>query len=260
MSAAAGGPPVNVEIRAASDIGLRRTQNEDHFGTWAPHDAAERVRRGVLLAVADGMGGARAGEVASHIAIDAALRTWRECDGADPIADLARALDHANQAVHAESVAHPELRGMGTTLTLLACIGDRASYAHVGDSRIYLVRDGAIRQLTDDHSLVAQLVRDQQLTEEQARVDPRRNVVTRSVGVGPHVEIDAGRMDEALRVNDTLLLSTDGLHGLAEDPEIAKLAGDADLAKACDGLIALARERGGHDNITVVLARVRGGA
>jgi PPM family protein phosphatase len=247
-----------VEVQAATDIGLRRTQNEDHFAIWSPEDAAERERRGVLLVVADGMGGANAGEVASHLAVETALRTWREASGnGDVVRELSRVLEVANRAVHGESRAHPDLRGMGTTLTLLLLRGDEAWFAHVGDSRAYLVRKGAIRQLTDDHSLVAQLVRDQQLTAEQARLDPRRNVVTRSVGVGADVEIDAGAVEDALRPGDTLVLSTDGLHGLVEDREIAALASGGDLSRAADALIALARERGGHDNITVVLARVK---
>jgi serine/threonine protein phosphatase PrpC len=245
---------MKMEVQAATDIGLRRTQNEDHFMSWSPADPAERQRRGVLLVVADGMGGARAGEVASHVAVDAAVRSWREAKGEQVVEELAGALEAANRAVHAESLTHPELSGMGTTLTLVVCQGGRVAYAHVGDSRAYLVRDGSIRQLTEDHSLVAQLVRDNQLTPEQARVDPRRNVVTRSVGVGTQVEIDAASVADPLRRGDTLVLSTDGLHGLVTDDEIAALAG-GEMSQACDHLIELARERGGHDNITVVLAR-----
>jgi protein phosphatase len=246
---------MNVQIEAATDIGLRRSQNEDHFATWTSPDPVERERRGVLLAVADGMGGANAGEVASHLAVATAIVAWRESPGVQLPEELASALEAANHAVHTESLAHPDQNGMGTTLTLLAFRGDRACFAHVGDSRAYLVRKGLIHQLTDDHSLVAQLVRDQQLTPQQARVDPRRNVVTRSVGVSAHVEVDAACLEEPLRPGDTLVLSTDGLHGLVEDQEIAAVAANGDLRLACKQLIELARDRGGPDNITVVLAR-----
>ena len=124
--------------------------------------------------------------------------------------------------------------------------------AHVGDSRAYLIENGHLRQLSQDHSLVAQLVRDGQLTPEQARSDPRRNVVTRSIGVSAHVEIDAQRFEALMRDGGTLLMCSDGLHGLIPDPELGALASEADLAHACRQAIALANSRGGPDNITVV--------
>jgi protein phosphatase len=128
----------------------------------------------------------------------------------------------------------------------------------VGDSRAYLVRDGHIRQLTTDHSLVAQLVSQQLLTPEQARVDPRRNVLTRSIGVGEFVEVEGGALDGGLEPGDTVLVCSDGLHGLVRDEELARVAAMPDLSAACDTMIALAEERGGHDNITAVLARFEG--
>lgn len=242
-------------VHGVTDIGLRRTQNEDHFAYWPP-EAAARERDGLLIAVADGMGGALAGEVASQLAVDAALGVWRSANGEPPTAVLRRAVEAANLAVHEESLARPDRHGMGTTLTLVVCRGDRAWVAHVGDSRAYLVRHGAIRQLTEDHSLVAQLVREQQMTPEQARVDHRRNVVTRSVGVGEHVDIDVLEVPEPLEHGDTLVVTTDGLHGLVEDDEIAGAVARGELGPACDALVDLARERGGYDNITVVMARL----
>src|SRR5262249_45795447 len=156
-----------------------------------------------------------------------------------------------------ESQAHPDLTGMGTTCTAVVVQDRHALVAHVGDSRAYLVRDGRIRQLTRDHSLVAQLVMRHELTPEQARLDPRRNVVTRSVGVGPEVEVDAERLEVPLVRGDTFLLCSDGLHGLVGDDELAEVASGANLDEACTELIAMANDRGGPDNITVILARVQ---
>jgi len=245
---------MSVVVRAATDQGLKRAHNEDHLGTWIPDDARQNGR-GILLVVADGMGGSLAGEVASQLAVDCVLREYQ--DGEDSILeDLRRAVESANQIVHDQSVAYPDLRGMGTTCTAVVLRGPEAYLAHVGDSRAYLVRKGSIRQLTQDHSLVAQLVQHRQLTAEQAKSDPRSNVVTRSVGVGAAVEVDAERVKDPLVMGDTVLLCTDGLHGLVRDEEIAAAASQSDLEKACHELIDLAKERGGHDNITVVIARL----
>ena len=245
-----------VEVKAATDLGLKRAQNEDSHGEWNP-SPEERAKRGTLLVVADGMGGSRAGEVASRLAVDTVMRFYREAPGDDLLEDLHHAVEAANRVIHRESAAHPEHAGMGTTCTAVVLRDTDAFVAHVGDSRAYLIQDGAIRQLTRDHSLVAQLVREGQLTPEQAKVDPRRNVVTRSVGVGPRVEIDAEHEPGVLRPGDTILICSDGLHGVVADDELQVAASRADLAEGCREAIELANRRGGPDNITVVLARVR---
>lgn len=249
-------PPLTAHIAGATDVGRRRSQNEDRWGTWAPDDPAERERRGVLLVVCDGMGGARAGEVASDLAVDTLTRAWRAAPGADPEAELVDALQQANAAVYEESTRKTELGGMGTTCTALVLRGADLFFAHVGDSRGYLVRGGSLRPLTLDHSLVAQLVREGHMSAAQARVDPRRNVVTRSVGVGPHVEIDGGHLAGALQPGDTLLVCSDGLHGIVEEQELARIVSAPDLQSACHEAIALANSRGGPDNITLALARI----
>jgi len=246
---------MTVEIRAATDLGMKRSQNEDSHGCWVPEDAAERERRGVLVVVADGMGGSRAGEVASRLAVQTVIQVYRDGKSGNPLDDLYHAVEAANHVVHTESVSHSDMNGMGTTCTALVVRGGDAFLAHVGDSRAYLVQGGRLRQLTQDHSLVAQLVREGQLTPEQARSDPRRNVVTRSVGVSAHVEIDAQRFDSVLGEGDTLLLCSDGLHGLVADPELSDLAREPSLEDGCKRAIAMANSRGGPDNITVVLAR-----
>jgi serine/threonine protein phosphatase PrpC len=246
---------MKLSVTTATDPGLKRSQNEDTVGCWLPETEAQLEQRGTLLVVADGMGGARAGEVASRLAVETVIRSYRTAAGA-PLEDLLEAVRSANHVVHADSRTHPERGGMGTTCTAMVVRESEAYLAHVGDSRAYLIRNGGIEQLTRDHSLVAQLVRDQQITAEQARTDPRRNVVTRSVGIGAEVEIDAERVATPLREQDTLLLCTDGLHGVVTDEELCRLASDARPERACDALIALARERGAPDNVSVILARL----
>ncbi|HTM57152.1 MAG TPA: Stp1/IreP family PP2C-type Ser/Thr phosphatase [Candidatus Udaeobacter sp.] len=245
-----------LRVAAATDVGLRREHNEDAYVVWSPAEPADRDRYGQLLVVADGMGGSAAGEVASRTAIETVARRVRSHEDALDQA-LPRALEAAHQAIHDMSREQPELAGMGTTCTAVLVRGNQVWFAHVGDSRAYLVRGGRIEQLTADHSLVAQLVQQRLMTAEQARVDPRRNVLTRSIGVGDHIDVDSGALEGGLRKGDTLLLCSDGLHGLVDDQELAGIAaGDPDAA--CAALIELARERGGHDNITVVLARFDG--
>ena len=246
---------MRVHVEAATDIGLKRSRNEDQFGIWEPEDPGQRQPRGLLLAIADGMGGARGGEVASRLAIETVLRSYREAPGVSVAEDLRAAFQAANRRVHRESLTNPDLGGMGTTCTAVVLRQGEIHLAHVGDSRAYLARAGRIRQLTQDHSLVGQLVRDHHLTAAEARTDPRRNVVIRSVGIGPDVEVDVERVGERLQPGDTVILSTDGLHGLLDDEEIGTAASGADLGAACHRLIELARERGGPDNITVILAR-----
>ena len=236
-----------------ADIGLKRSQNQDRHAWWAsdPRDPNPIA----VLVIADGMGGARAGEVASELAVESVIAGGRSLGPAPTEEALRRVVEEANARVHRESLADPARRGMGTTCTALVVRPGAALFAHVGDSRAYVVHDGKIRQLTRDHSLVAQLVEFHHLTPEEAKVDPRRNVVTRSLGVGPVVEVDTGT--EPLASGDTLLVSSDGLHGLVESDELYAHASRSDLEQAGAALIDLAKARGGHDNITLILARFR---
>ena len=247
---------MTVLVRAVTDLGLKRQNNEDSYGCWLPDDPDELARRGLLLAVADGMGGSKGGEVASRITIETLLHDYRSASGTDVADNLRAAVTAANQVVYREGLAHPDLTGMGTTCTAAVLRGRELTLAHVGDSRAYLVRGGRARQLTHDHSLVGQMVRNRQITAEQARTDPRRNVVTRSVGIDADLEVDAGRLDEPLGHGDVVVLCTDGLHGVVRDDELGGTVSGHDLPGACDRLVALARERGAPDNLTIILARV----
>lgn len=247
--------PGDIRICAISDPGLKRSSNEDNMAWWWPDTAAAQAERGLFLIVCDGMGGALAGERASQLAVETIMRSWREAPGIDAAAELEAAFEEANAIVHSESKSDASRTGMGTTGTAVVLRGGDILVAHVGDSRAYLLTRGGLRQLTSDHSLVAHLVERGQLTPEEARSDPRRNVVTRSIGVTPVVEVDVVAFAAAFEPGDTLLLSSDGLHGVVEDEVIAALLAGDDLDAAGRKLIEDANRLGGPDNITVILAR-----
>lgn len=244
---------------AVTDVGRRRSGNEDRFAVWsAPEGSNASIDH--LLVVCDGMGGSNAGEVASAMVAEIVVRELTSGPLEDVPTAIARAIELANAEVWAQSRSNPDHSGMGTTCTLLALRNGVALVGHVGDSRAYLVRDHKAHLVTRDHSLVSELVERGQLTAEQARTDPRRNVVTRSVGVAPDVDVDVISAGDALRQGDLIVLCSDGLHGVVSDTEIAAIAGAGRPDQACAGLVALANERGGPDNITVAIARVeRGG-
>ncbi|MFN8587413.1 MAG: Stp1/IreP family PP2C-type Ser/Thr phosphatase [Candidatus Eisenbacteria bacterium] len=247
-----------LQLATLTDVGRRRSGNEDSHAVWVSEDAAEYARRGALLVVADGMGGANAGEVASHLAATTVVESYRADTGNDPAHALRIAIETANARVHAQSVANAEQRGMGTTCTAVVVRGTKLWIGHVGDSRAYLVRQGETHRLTSDHSLVAELVERGHLTEQEAKHDPRRNVVTRSVGALAEVQVDAGAVEEPLLPGDRIVICSDGLHGQVSDSEIAMLVGESEPDEACRGLIDLANERGGPDNITAIVARITG--
>lgn len=239
-----------VHAFGTTNVGRIREINEDNY-------LAGRT----IFAVADGMGGHAAGEVAS----EAALQPLREIDGTsyrDPLAAteaLARAVSQANDVVLDKAAADPELRGMGTTLTTVMVRGSRLHLAHVGDSRAYLLRGGILQLLTEDHTLVNQLVKEGRLTEEQAATHPQRSVITRAIGVEAGVQVDTMTDPLELAPGDQVLLCSDGLTGPVSESLIAEiLAHEKDGDVACRRLIDAANAGGGPDNITCVLLRVEG--
>jgi protein phosphatase len=236
-----------LESAAGSDVGLRRSVNEDRYAI-APELG--------LYLVADGMGGHTAGQVASDLAAESAVRALETLEGAQPTLTekLRYAVAAANREVFDTAQEKPHLAGMGTTLVALLWGGGRVALAHVGDSRAYLVRHGKIRQLTDDHSLVAELVRRREITALAARGHPHRHVLTRAVGVRRTVEPDLAELTPT--PGDLFVLCSDGLTGHVQDEEIAAaVSGEVDLDAACAQLIELANSRGGDDNTTVVVVR-----
>jgi PPM family protein phosphatase len=265
---------VRVEVFAKTDLGKTRDHNEDRFlvadltrgAASLNPDVRTHVAggRGSLFVVADGMGGAAAGEVASEMATQAiyeqmfgALAKEREITPQRFAARLKEAVEAANARIHAYAVDHPDVRGMGTTTTAAGLLADHLFLTQVGDSRAYLIRNGQAVQLTKDQSLMQRLVEAGELTEEEAAKSERRNIILQALGPDARVKVDLTYQE--LRKGDILVLCSDGLSGQVTKEEIAAIASrEHDLRAACDKLIALANERGGPDNVTVVVARFDG--
>jgi len=249
-------PERHLVIRAVlrTDVGLVRSENQD-FGMYTSvEEEQESLPGGRLLIVADGMGGHRGGATASRLAAETVKAQYLGSETKDIPAALRESLVRANARIFSEAQSNPELRGMGTTTSVLAVRGGQGWLAHVGDSRIYLVRNDEIRQLTDDHSLVATMVREGLLTSAEAETHPRRNVLQRSMGVAEEVEVDV-RGPIELQDGDTFILCSDGLHGLVKEAELKEIARKP-IDAAADEFVRKALERGAPDNVTVIVARV----
>lgn len=247
------GRPLEMRAAVVSDLGRARDHQEDTATAYEPPDTAVLAQRGSLLIVADGMGGHNAGEVASRTAVNEIERTYYGGGGDDLAVALSQAVQAANQAVYRLAQADARRQGMGTTVTAVI-VHDRDLWiANVGDSRAYLLRAGQISQITRDHSWVEDQVRAGVLTPEQARLHPQRNIITRAIGTGPSV--DADFFTGALREGDVLVLCSDGLTGHVMDQEILETASQLQPDQAASRLIELANERGGADNISVIVAR-----
>ena len=230
-----------------TDTGRRRRQNEDAFVCDPP-----------LFAIADGMGGAQAGELASRIAAGAIEEGGAAARGEDGVVSVVRA---ANALIFERAVNDPDVAGMGTTATV-ALVDEREetlTIAHVGDSRAYRYRDGVLEQLTTDHSLVAELVRSGRLTEAEAAVHPHRSVITRALGTDAEVEVDT--LTLPLSSGDLVLLCSDGLSAMVRDEEIVRVLGSSggDPHTAAEALVRAANAAGGDDNVTVVLFELADG-
>ena len=230
------------EQYAGTDTGRQRRANEDSVLAHTP-----------LFVVADGMGGAQAGEVASRIAVDEFRRGLREGDGLESA--LAERVREANARIHERSQRRAEQAGMGTTLTAIHVGPERVSVAHVGDSRAYRLRDGQLERLTEDHTLVDELIRQGRLSPEEASEHPQRSVITRALGPEAVVDVDTASLEG--QAGDVYLLCSDGLTTMvAEERVAAILRANPRLRDAGEALIAAANEAGGRDNITVVLVRL----
>ncbi len=235
-----------IDFFQLTDVGCVREANEDAVGYW-PHED------GMFFAVADGLGGHNAGEVASGLALEVLAREMERAPGTWPMVKrLRRAFQEANLAIYNKAITVPELRGMATTLTTTAVVGGFLTTAHVGDSRLYLMRDGVLTQLTKDHTWVWEQVQYGILSAEQARTHPKRNMLNRCVGQNLIVSIDTLRLEA--QSGDVLLQCSDGIHALLTESAIASAIQDVAPEAGCRNLIDRAREAGGDDNISAQMA------
>jgi protein phosphatase len=227
----------------ASDTGRRRRRNEDNYVVAPP-----------LFAVADGMGGAQAGEVASRLA--ASALEAGDSDGLEGTTRIDSLIQEANRRIYDRASTDPTASGMGTTMTVAVVEGMTVAIGHVGDSRAYLVRGEQMEQLTEDHSLVNELLKTGKLSEEEAQVHPQRSVITRAVGTDPDVDVDGFTIEA--QDGDVFLICSDGLSDMVSDEEILELLHQNrdDLDKAVKALVAAANRGGGEDNITAVAFRI----
>lgn len=236
------GPPSKIRHSAATDIGLARDANEDSYLVAPP-----------LFAVADGMGGHNAGDVASQTAVEVLRKEMGEGGG------LAEAVQSANMQVYRKASSNPDQSGMGTTMTAIVATDDVIEIAHVGDSRAYLLRDGNLSRLTRDHTLVERMVREGRLRTDEAEHHPRRSILERALGVDPNVDVDTDRIH--LTSGDRILLCTDGLTGMLGEDQIEEiLAAESDPEAASMRLVSEAVTAGGSDNVTVIVVDFPGDA
>ena len=256
-------PQTQLVLGSVTDVGRVRKSNQDAYCALLAPNTPPGV--GGVLAVADGMGGHQGGERASQMATAGVRRLLgKGRPGVSPdtvppaspdgrLAQIRDVVTRVNSEVFAAANT-PETRGMGTTLSLAVIEGSTVSVGHVGDSRVYLLRNGSLAQLTPDHSWVAEEVARGAISPEEARTHPRRNLITRAIGIGPSV--DPVALSAELEQDDTLLLCSDGLHGLIRDEQIGAVLSSKEPKEAADTLTEMANAAGGNDNITVVVARV----
>jgi len=243
-------PSYRIVAALRSDVGCHRRVNEDCCLYSEPDRADSGAGKGSLAIVADGMGGHAAGEVASRMAVEIVNRLYY-ASSADASTALERAFHEANRLIHKAAQSNARLDGMGTTCTALALRNGLAVCAHIGDSRLYLARGGAIYLMSEDHSAVMELVRRGVLSRETARGHADRNIILRALGTRPEAEVVTWREPFPVRIGDCFVLCSDGLSDPVTDEEIKRAVLSAEPAAACEQLIALAKERGGYDNITV---------
>ncbi|HKY05648.1 MAG TPA: PP2C family serine/threonine-protein phosphatase [Blastocatellia bacterium] len=272
----------NIAVYAKSDVGMVRPGNEDNFlvlnlstaDTWTPDtvngDPPESLTTftqshyGSVLAVTDGMGGALAGEVASRLAVECVRDRLLELQASPtynkfPFHERLRlAIELSNLYIHEMSLKRPEYAGMGATFTAVGLHGSMAYFAQIGDSRAYLIRGGQVQLVTRDQSLVGQLVQAGHITEEEAERHTYKNVILQALGAAPRINVVIDRL--ALRELDILVMCSDGLSNKVRGEEMIRIIAEApSLKEACEGLVERANERGGEDNITVVVAQFTGG-
>ena len=237
-----------------TDAGCCRESNEDAARIVRVH-GDDQTDRGLLAIVADGMGGHQAGEVASRTAVETVEREYSMLPGT-PGEALEAAFRRAHVAILKLAKSNPDMAGMGTTCTAIAIVGQQAWAVHVGDSRLYLMREGEIYQLSEDHTQCMEMVRKGLLTMEESKRHADRNVLTHAMGTRDELVLMTWPESMLVKPRDVFMLCSDGLHDLVSDAEIGQMVRDTVPSLACRNLIRMARERGGYDNITLVVVAV----
>ena len=246
---------VNLKVIVLSDLGNIRTNNEDMGMFFKVADENVIREKGYLLIVADGMGGHQAGEVASKMAADIISREYFNQTGNGSVEkNLARVFTLANKNIFEKACSQKGYNGMGTTCTALVVIDKTVYYAHVGDSRAYMQKGDSIIQITEDHTYVQELVNNGDISAEEAATHPKRNILTNAMGTKPDLRIDTGKCKFNFEKDDRLLLCSDGLYDYLNDKELKDILSKNLLKDAAEYMVNQAKARGGHDNITVVIA------
>ena len=248
---------LRISYGSCTDIGLVRSENQDAFGKFPAENLDATTPKGQVFIVADGMGGHRGGREASALAVDTIQQAYFS-DPSDLIEECLRnAFQKANEAIYRHGRSNPLLAAMGTTCSTLVVRENKAFIAHVGDSRVYRITRQNVKQLTKDHSQVAEMVRRRELSKEQAKKHPQRSILYRALGVGPEVEVDI-IPNLTLRADEYCLLCSDGLYNNVEDQEMQRFVITNPPSAACKALVDLSNDRGGQDNITVLVVHFEG--
>jgi PPM family protein phosphatase len=243
-----------ITIGSATHVGMKRQENQDYHAWHLPEDGS---KKGILLALADGMGGRYGGSTASKIAVDVLIETYYKDMSHSISESLEKAFQKANEEVAARGRTDINLAGMASTLTAVVLKPDKMYYAHVGDSRGYIIHKDEIKQFTEDHSFVADLIKAGQITEEEAETHPERNIITRAIGLESKLRVDAPAEPQTIKKDQYILLCCDGLHGVVSNEGIMSAVYEyKEPELICEKLVESANELGGPDNITVMIARV----
>jgi protein phosphatase len=243
-----------VESFADTDVGLVRSANEDSFLLFFPHDQRLLEEKGILAIVADGVGGSIGGKAASSIAVSVMRERYYSSEQADPLSALKESMIAANREIFTKGSQDPSCRGMATTCTAFILLVNEGFISHAGDSRAYLLRDGILHQITEDHTLVNKLLADGLITAEAAARHPQKNIIVRALG--SNLELVPDTFHVLLEENDIILLCSDGLHGLVSDDDIKDRLSRLPLQEAGQSLIGLAKDNGGTDNVTVIILQL----
>ena len=244
-----------VKVVVLSDLGNIRTNNEDIGMFFRIADEEIRKEKGYLFVVADGMGGHQAGEVASRLAAETISQEYfNQNENGSIEKNLHKAFLAANKKIYSMASSNPQYRGMGTTCTSLVVKDQQIYFAHAGDSRAYILQNNSITRITEDHTYVQELVNRGDISADEAETHPKRNILTNAMGTKPDLRVDTGKSALPFLENNRLLLCSDGLYDYIKDNELADILSTKPLHEAASYMIEQAKKRGGHDNITVVLA------